>query len=961
VQVPAGGRAVVLSDLALTGNSGPRGGAVSTVHGAVIVQRCAFNANTARDAGGGVSAVEAALWVQQSVLDGNSAAEGGAVSVQNGRLLVTGSTMRSNSVENNGGGLLVRGAPAAAAGQLGPSSCWGNASVAAHVVASNISANEAGNGGGLAVSAAALIARRLEMWGNAADNQGGAALAIAGAALNMSSGVLDSNRARNGGGVHLSDAGRLVIETGQAHNNTAAASGGVVYVNGTGSVVQFRGSNFDYNWAKLLGGVATIKDGNKVIISSCNFTRNEAEMAAGVLYGRYINVTAESSKFALNWAGRDGGALYCAGFCDWQMRGCSFFNNTCAQNGGALFGWNMAANVSASTFEINAANALGGAISMANSTVRLDGSRLFGNQAAGNDAAGGAVYSQSSVWSVADSDFEQNLAYWGGGLYLVNSTLSMLNTLVANNSALSAGAGVHVLNSDAVLTTTTMHDNLARLHAGSLYCQASDCTIEEGSFYNESSDGGAGSIFATSGNLTLMFTNISAAFAAHDEGGGALLLRSARLRMRGCRITGNSAPDGPGGALQLDGVRDALIDSSVFDDNKAATGGAIAVIASSLVMRRSGVRLNEAAVGGGLAALGGARLALNATMLEANRAAVGAGAAADNSTVAVSDGTVSMNEARWLAGAPRALSFGGQPTLAGLGGGLFVRGGSLEVTDADVTHNVAEAHGGGAYADNTRLTLASVWFVNNTAGGEGGGAKVANALPRGRVDKAQFHNNTAAAGGGLSVVAINVGSDLEVASSRFQNNSASQLGGGALRAAGPLALTVTNGEMTLNRARGAGGGLLAEGARSVRVRGARLSGNKADGPGGGVAALSCGDVLLSDAVLEANMALSGGGASLADGHSSVHLKNCTVKSNVATGSSTGPVVDCEVGGTGGGLCVDADSPVLLNATTIANNTAENGGGCLQPAQGELRCAVNQSLLGLAGLRGKPARAAPLLA
>jgi hypothetical protein len=921
VSAPAGVRPVVLSDMFFTANAGLRGGAVAATRGALVMRRCVLDGNAAREAGGGVYLSDAAVWLSEPRMDGNNGGTvgGGAVSVQAGRLLISRGELNDNTAEGSGGAVLVRGAPS---GGVPGGGCW---RAAAHVVSTNISGNDAGNGGGVAVVQASLEASRVELWGNSAANQGGALLGERGSSLNLTGAVLDSNRARNGGGLHLSDAGQIAFDGCSAHNNTASAAGGVIYVNGTGSAVTLRRSEFDYNWAKLLGGVATIKDGNKVAISGCNFTRNEAEMAAGVLYGRYINVTADTSRFALNWAGRDGGALYCAGFCDWQMRDCAFFNNTCAQNGGALFGWNMAANISRSTFEINAANALGGAISMANSTVRLDGGRLFGNQAAGNDAAGGAVYSQSSVWAVTESDFQQNLAYWGGGLYLVNSTLSMLDTLVANNSALSAGAGVHVLNSEAVLTTTTMHDNLARLHAGSLYCQASDCTVEEGNFYNESSDGGAGSIFATSGNLTLMFTNITGAFAAHEEGGGALMLRAARLRMRGCRLSGNSASEGPGGALQLDGVRDALVDTSTFDGNKAAQGGAIALIASTLVLRRSSVKLNEAAVGGGVAALTGSRLMLNATTLELNRAAVGAAAAADNATITVSDGAITRNEARWAPDTPRTHTFGGQPTLAGLGGGVFVRGGGLELTSADVTHNVAETHGGGAYTDDSQVTVVSGWVVNNTAGGEGGGMKLANAQPRGRVELTQFHNNSAAAGGALAVVTVDVGSDLEVSSCRFTNNSAGQLGGGAVRAAGPLLLSVSGGDVSGNRARGAGGGLLVEGAKSVRVQGVRLTDNRAGGAGGGAAAFNSGDVLLQDLSVEGNSGLSGGGAALVAGHSSVHVRNCTVRGNRATGSAAGPAVDCGVGGTGGGLCVDADCPVLLNASTISSNTAENGG------------------------------------
>lgn len=921
VAAPAGTRAVVLSDLHLFANSAARGGGVSATRGALVLRRCSLDGNSASDAGGALAATDTAVWVDTCRMEGNKAGSGGAIAAQAGRLLVSNSDLLMNAAAGLGGAVAVRGASLSVGG------CWGGAGISARLVGANISLNAAESGGAVAVVHAGLVGDLVDMWSNIAGSQGGAVMAAGRATVNLTDATMDSNAARNGGALHLSDDGLLMLQGCYAHNNTADAAGGVLYVNGTGSEVVLRDTEFDYNWAKLLGGVATIKDGNKVDIARCNFTRNEAEMAAGVLYGRYINVTADASRFAFNWAGRDGGAMYCAGFCDWQIRGCEFFNNTCPQNGGALFGWNMAARITGGTFEINAANALGGAISMANSTVVLENARLTGNQATDTDAAGGALYSQNSTWSIYGCDLQQNLAPWGGAVYLVNSTLSVLDTMVANNSAFSAGAGVHVLNSEAVLTTTTMHDNLAIQHAGSLYCQASDCTIEEGNFFNESSKGGAGSIFATSGNLTLIFTNITGGFAGSPEGGGALLLRAAKLRMRGCRVSGNSAAEGPGGGLQLDGVREAFVDSSVFENNKASQGGGMAVIASALQLRRSAVRANEAGVGGGVALMSGSQLGANASSLEGNRAAVGGGAAASNSTLTLTDGSVTGNDARWLPNTDRTYTFGGQPTLAGLGGGLFARSGAVEVLGTDITENAAEAHGGGSYIDNARLSVTSARFVNNTAGAEGGALKLANALPRSRIEAGMFLNNTAAAGGALAVVTLNVGTDLELTACRFEDNAAAQLGGGAVRVAGPVALLVQGGELVSNRARGAGGAVLAEGAKSVRVRSVQFSHNLAGGVGGAIAADGCGDVTLQDSVVESNAGMSGGGAALVDGHSSVRVSNCTVRGNAATGGASGPIVDCSTGGTGGGLCVDSDCPVLLNSSVISNNTAENGGEC----------------------------------
>ena len=80
------------------------------------------------------------------------------------------------------------------------------------------------------------------------------------------------------------------------------------------------------------------------------------------------------------------------------------------------------------------------------------------------DDAGGGIYILGATTYLNNCLFTDNLAEYGGGLYLNNADLHTTNLLVANNHSLSYGSGLYVENS----TLNMRHTTVARNDGGDL-------------------------------------------------------------------------------------------------------------------------------------------------------------------------------------------------------------------------------------------------------------------------------------------------------------------------------------------------------------------------------------------------------------------------------------------------------------------------------------------------------------
>ena len=234
------------------------------------------------------------------------------------------------------------------------------------------------------------------------------------------------------------------------------------------------------------------------------------------------------------------------------------------------------------------------------------------------------------------------------------------------------------------------------------------------------------------------------------------------------------------------------------------------------------------------------------------------------------------------------------------GGGIWLQGGTLTLTDSGVRDNVALNGGGGIYNQSGDLTLVGSTVSGNTVNGL---------------------NNTR--GGGIA----NVGSDH----------------------LGPATLTLIDSTVSGNRVPMYGGGIYNEHG-AVKVTGSTISGNEMTGKGGvspigggGIANRANGTITLKDTIITGNHSDQYGGG-IFNHYGEVFLIGSTVSGNTAkwgggglaneqgaTLSLSNTVVSGNTGGQGGG--VSNHGTISISDSTLTGNTASNSGGGLYNSGG----------------------------
>lgn len=272
-------------------------------------------------------------------------------------------------------------------------------------------------------------------------------------------------------------------------------------------------------------------------------------------------------------------------------------------------------------------------------------------------------------------------------------------------------------------------------------------------------------------------------------------------------------------------------------------------------------------------------------------------------------------------------------------------------------------------------TLEQVNVVNNQTGSNGGAATVYGKLT---VRNSKFEANTAAsatgfATGGAAILvdggnaavwnsnfttnsvggnfgnggAISVRNGwLSVTGSTFSDNYA--FDGGALYIASGTQVTVTQSIFSNNSAR-YGGAI--ENSGQLQLDGSTLTGNLALGGDGGAIWSLSGDVDVTFSTLSENEAATTGGAVSCYGNA-LSVINSTLNGNIAGTDGGGIYSTCDVNltnstltgntapsGGGGGLFQQAVGAANVAYVTLANNSANMGGGVANDASGGLNSIV----------------------
>jgi hypothetical protein len=531
--------ATTLESVNVTGNNGTNGGGMYIETGATVMLNNYSNvqSNTATSNGGGAR-VWGTLIGNNATFYNNTALNGGAISLPDGSVQLTGGSVYYNS-------------------------------------ATGTSTN--GNGGGIAMeSDSSLTLSDVMVGGNTAAIQGGGIYA--------NSGVLSLSGVEVGTSSYPNE----IAATGSAGSGLYLTNGAVAsFTDSTIAYNTFLGTGTTY------GGGIYLHGGSVVTLTNSTVEYNEAPSATdargGGMYVYSSTVTLDNSSVHHNVAAGSGGGIRLYEVSKLNVwNGSSFHDNQAtAGDGGALAVYANAGtpdiNVSDANFYLNSASGNGGAIQANVGTFDFTGWwNLYLNSAGGNGGAAAFSGTANPFFSASGGD---SLIFWnqatadGGALYThignnfeLYATSGYLLGVAGNHASGNGGAGF------ADVSTSYSFDVYGQVQV-----------------MDNSTDGNGGA-FYLSGGATFWADDANSAapiFSGNtaDNGGAIYAVDSNNIRCDGAQFGGandNAATAGSGGAIYLDNS-DLQAENCVFHDNTATlNGGALAAYnASTMNIRAS--------------------------------------------------------------------------------------------------------------------------------------------------------------------------------------------------------------------------------------------------------------------------------------------------------------------------------------------------------------------------------------
>ncbi len=444
------------------------------------------------------------------------------------------------------------------------------------------------------------------------------------------------------------------------------------------------------------------------------------------------------------------------------------------------------------------------------------------------------------------------------GQTLMLSGLTLERGTSSGAGAIEASSAILHINASEILTSTNTSDDggaISMLH-GSGYFTDTDF-IANGTVSNV----GAIDASGTCGTLSIVGGRFERNYANSGHG-GAIWETCATTFISGTTFITNTATasNAAGGALYIPGGTNIEIHNSIFQDNRAGRGGAVAHVAAAVVLNIDSTQfisnqsLTSNATGGGALHLnsgatawmtntdfiqnssvdhGGAIFYINSSKtitltnvdFYTNTAANGGGAMRQDGLLKMTGGIFQGNRSTDGAGVAGdrvdldGVTFKNNTATGASGAGLNL-GGPAIINNCSFTGNVA-ATVGGAFNTYSSATISNSTFFSNIAGTGGGAVEIFNAQPL-TLTNSYFESNSSLKGGALFLVGPATIVNTDFYSNTATSTSDSTGGGGAI--AGGAGVTVIDSDFKYNATNVLGTGLFINGA--VNVTGGVFEGNR---------------------------------------------------------------------------------------------------------------------------------------
>ncbi len=476
---------------------------------------------------------------------------------------------------------------------------------------------------------------------NTATSTGGGIFSASGTDLKLINSVVSANKGTNGGGIYANGALTLSDKVEVTGNASTASTGGAgVYANNAltlaGKIVVT-----DNIASHGFGGIYKAATGsfNVSAVDTLIVTGNQAKNGAGGGIYSAVAVATGPMDFA-------------------SLRYAEIKNNSASGNGGGIYA------TSALSFSKTA-------------KVIIEDNKAGYNVTTGvystSTLYGGGIYAANALTLAGQLTLRGNIAaHSGGGIYKTNTGTFItvqLDSLIAENNESKNGSGGAIytgIAADLFTPRGWITGNYAKLHGGAIFAN-STFSISDYTISNNTTDGSGGGIYAT-GNLMLSgkmtFENNSSNATAAASGGGAVYANAMLdvASMDSLSMSNNTAKYS-GGAIYTKGdVTFYSLKRGTFTGNRAEQNGGAIYAEKSVYMQNAVFAQNSvnAADGGALYIVGvnGTPSSIRRSTFSGNTAKKGGGAiySGANNVIAVTQSTFAGNGADQDGGAIAAES-----------------------------------------------------------------------------------------------------------------------------------------------------------------------------------------------------------------------------------------------------------------------------------------------------------------
>ena len=177
----------------------------------------------------------------------------------------------------------------------------------------------------------------------------------------------------------------------------------------------------------------------------------------------------------------------------------------------------------------------------------IEGLRITNGDATGLGSVwgadtGGGVYVINATVTISNNRMSSNTAQYGGGLYLHDSDVTLSGNTVTDNTASERGGGLYLWSSDAMLSGNTIISNTTDYSGGGLFLQFSDNATLSGNAVISNTAQVGGGLYLWGSDATL--TNNVVADNQTTSSGGALYIRGSSPHLVHTTIARNSGSSG---------------------------------------------------------------------------------------------------------------------------------------------------------------------------------------------------------------------------------------------------------------------------------------------------------------------------------------------------------------------------------------------------------------------------------